>query len=577
MLPLAKYAKPYLGWLLLVIGLQFAQVNFDLAVPGYLAQMVNTGIQAGAGTAYILSTGVSMLILTLLSGACMVAVVFIASRVAAGLAHDLRRDLFKKVSSFSNAEFDRFSTASLITRSTNDITQVQQVVMMLIRIVFYAVLMSIGGILRMRGQNTVMLWLIAGAVVVSFAFVIVVIRLSLPRFRVMQTLLDRLTRVARESLSGLLVVRAFNRQSFEEQRFDAVNLNLASVGLFVNRVTASMMPMMMLIMNGLSVLIVWVGAQQVAQSTMLVGDVMADVQYASIIVMAFLMLSTLIVILPRASVSGDRIADVLTTEPVVSDPAQPDRFAEPFRANIEFRNVSFRYPGAENDALRDISFTALPGQTIALIGTTGAGKSTLANLMLRAYDVTDGSILINGTDVRGVTQHDLRATIGYVPQKTVLFSGTVESNLRLADEHAEEAALRAALTTAQAAEFVLEKPEGLALAIGPGGANVSGGQKQRLAIARALVKQPPIYIFDDSFSALDFKTDATLRRALKQTTRDSTQLIVTQRISTAQNADQILVLDEGRIVNRGTHAELLKTCDIYQELAVSQLGVEEPV
>ncbi len=468
MLRLIKYAKPYLGWLLLVIGLQFAQVNFDLAVPGYLAQMVNVGIQAGAGTAYILSTGVSMLILTLLSGACMVAVVFIASRVAAGLAHDLRRDLFKKVSSFSNAEFDRFSTASLITRSTNDITQVQQVVMMLIRIVFYAVLMSIGGILRMRGQNTVMLWLIAGAVVVSFAFVIVVIRLSLPRFRVMQTLLDRLTRVARESLSGLLVVRAFNRQSFEAQRFDAVNLNLASVGLFVNRVTASMMPMMMLIMNGLSVLIVWVGAQQVAQSTMLVGDVMADVQYASIIVMAFLMLSTLIVILPRASVSGDRIADVLTTKPVVSDPPQPDRFAEPFRATIEFRNVSFRYPGAEDDALRDISFTAWPGQTLALIGTTGAGKSTLVNLLLSTYDVTDGSILINGTDIRGVTQHDLRAKIGYVPQKSLLFSGTVESNLRLADDHAGEAALRSALTTAQAAEFVLDKPEGLALAIGPG-------------------------------------------------------------------------------------------------------------
>jgi ATP-binding cassette, subfamily B, multidrug efflux pump len=576
MLRLARYAKPYLGWLLLVISLQFAQVNFDLAVPGYLAQMVNTGIQAGAGTAYILSAGISMLILTLLSGICMVAVVFIASQVAAGLAHDLRHDLFKKISSFSNAEFDRFSTASLITRSTNDITQVQQVAMMLIRIVFYAVLMSIGGILRMRGQHASLLWLIAGAVVVSFAFVIVVIRLSLPRFRMMQTLLDRLTRVARESLSGLLVVRAFNRQPFEEQRFDAVNLNLASVGLFVNRVTASMMPMMMLIMNGLSVLIVWVGAQQVAQSTMLVGDVMAAVQYASITVMSFLMLSTLIVILPRASVSSDRIADVLATEPVVHDPPQPDRFAESFKGMIEFRNVSFRYPGAEDDALRDISFTALPGQTIALIGTTGAGKSTLANLLLRAYDVTGGSILINGTDIRGVTQHDLRARIGYVPQKSSLFSGTVESNLRFADEHAGEAALRSALTTAQAAEFVLDKPEGLALAIGPGGANLSGGQKQRLAIARALVKQPPIYIFDDSFSALDFKTDATLRRALKQTTRASTQLIVTQRISTAQNADQILVLDEGRIVNRGTHADLLKTCDIYQELAVSQLGVEEP-
>lgn len=576
MLRLTQYAKPYLGWLLLVICLQFAQVNFDLAAPDYLARMVNTGIQAGAGTAYILSTGVSMLILTLLSGACMVAVVFVASRVAAGMAHDLRRDLFKQVSSFSNAEFDRFSTASLITRSTNDITQVQQVVMMLIRIVFYAVLMSIGGILRMWGQNVSMLWLIAGAVVVSFAFVIVVIRLSLPRFRVMQTLLDRLTRVARESLSGLLVVRAFNRQSFEEQRFDAVNLNLSSIGLFVNRVTASMLPMMMLIMNGLGVLIVWVGAQQVAQSTILVGDVMAAVQYASIIVMAFLMLSTLIVILPRASISGARIADVLATEPVVSDPSQPDRFAAPFQGSIEFCNVSFRYPGAEDDALRGISFAAQPGQTIALIGTTGSGKSTLVNLMLRAYDVTAGAILINGTDIRRVMQHDLRATIGYVPQRTTLFSGTVESNLCLAEEHAGEAVLRSALTTAQAAEFVLDKPEGMALAVGPGGANLSGGQKQRLAIARALVKQPPIYIFDDSFSALDFRTDATLRRALKQETCASTQFIVTQRISTAQNADQILVLNEGRIVSRGTHAELLKTCDIYQELAVSQLGAEEP-
>lgn len=576
MLRLTKYAKPYLGWLLLAIGLQFAQVNFDLASPEYLARMVNVGIQAGAGTAYILETGISLLILTLLSGACLVAVVFIASRVAAGLARDLRRDLFKKVASFSNAEFDRFSTASLTTRSTNDITQVQQVVMILIRIVFYAVLMGIGGIVRMWGQNPSLVWPIVVAVAASLVFVSVVVRLSLPRFRVMQTLLDRLNRVARESLSGLLVVRAFNRQSFEAQRFDTVNASLSSVSLFVNRVTASMLPMMMLIMNGLSVLIVWVGAQHIAQSTLLIGDILAAVQYATVVVMAFLMLSTLIVILPRAAVSGERIAEVLAIEPEISDPPQPDRLAVPVEGSIEFRNVSFRYPGAEDDALRDISFTALPGQTIALIGTTGAGKSTLVNLILRAYDVTGGSILINGTDIRHVALRDLRATIGYVPQKTILFSGTVESNLRLANECAEETTLRSALTTAQAAEFVLDKPEALALVIGPGGANLSGGQKQRLAIARALVKQPPIYIFDDSFSALDFKTDAALRRALKQTTRGSTQLIVTQRILTAQNADQILVLDEGRVVSRGTHAELLETCDLYHELAISQLGLEEP-
>ena len=572
MMRLAKYTRPYLGWILLAILLLFAQVNFDLAVPDYLSRMINIGIQQGAGTAYILQTGGSMLGLTLLSVLCTVAVVAVSSRVAAGMARDMRSDIFDKVSSFSNAEFDRFSTASLITRSTNDITQVQLVTMMLIRIVFYAPLMGLGGILHLLGKDVSILWLIAGAVVFSIGFVVVVILVTTPKFRKIQTLIDRLNLVARESLSGLFVIRAFNRQAFEEKRFDAVNRDLSAVNLFVNRVTMSMMPVMTLVMNGLGVLIVWVGARQVAAGTLQVGDIMAAVQYAAQIVMAFLMLSTIIVILPRASVSAGRIADVLETQPVVQAAPTAGPFAEPFQAIIEFDQVSFRYPQAEDDALHGISFKALPGQTTALIGPTGAGKSTLINLLLRFYDVTSGTIRVNGADIRLVTPQALRAQIGYVPQKGILFAGTVESNLRFADDHLDEAALRASIETAQAAEFVLAQPEGLTLPVAPGGNNLSGGQKQRLSIARALVRKPPVYIFDDSFSALDLNTDAALRRALKPETKGSTLILVSQRVSAIQPAEQILVLDEGRIVGQGTHAELMKTNALYQEIAQSQLS-----
>jgi ATP-binding cassette subfamily B multidrug efflux pump len=575
MIRLAKYTQPYLWWLLLAIALLFAQANFDLALPDYTSQIVNIGIQGGAGNAYILRTGGSMLLLTLLSGVCTVLVVIISSRVAAGMARDIRKDVFKKVSSFSNIEFDKFSTASLITRSTNDITQIQMVVAVMVRIVFYAPIIAVGGIIRMMGNGSSMWWLIGVAVMVSLSIIVVIISISLPRYRRIQTLIDRLNLVAREVLSGTMVIRAFNMQSFEEKRFDQTNQELTAVSLFVNRVMVVMMPLMMLIMNSLGVAIVWVGARQVAQANMQVGDMMAIMQYAMQIVMAFLMLSTLIIVLPRAQVSSGRIADVLETKPVIQDPQTPECFAQPFNGTIEFCNVSFRYPGAEECALQNISFTALPGQTTAFIGTTGAGKSTVVNLVPRFYDVTDGVILVNGTDIRRVTQHDLRDKIGYVPQKSILFSGTIETNLRYADQNASEEGIQSAINIAQAAGFVSASPEGTALVIAQGGANVSGGQKQRMSIARALVKKPPIYIFDDSFSALDFKTDAALRLALKQETGASTLLIVTQRVSTIKNAEQIIVLDEGRIVSKGTHTELMKTSAIYKEFATSQLSMEE--
>ncbi len=524
---------------------------------------------------YILRIGGMMLLLTLLSGVCIVSVGYLASRTAAGVARDLRRDVFRQVESFSSAEFSSFSTASLITRSTNDITQVQMLVMIMVRLVFYAPIMGVGGVIRAVGKGGSMWWIIAVAVMALIGLILTVISVALPKFKMIQKLIDRINLVARENLSGMMVIRAFNMQDFEETRFDQANQDLTSVSLFINRLMVIIMPLMMLIMNGLSIAIIWVGAHQVAESSMQVGDMMAFIQYAMQIVMSFLMLTMLFIFLPRASVSADRIADVIETEPRIRDPEHPMTFSGSTRGLIEFRDVSFRYPDALSDVLHDITFTAQPGQTTAFIGSTGCGKSTLVNLIPRFYDVTEGTVCVDGRDVRQVRQHDLRERIGYIPQTGTLFSGTIESNLRYADEDASDKALREAVDIAQASEFIFAKPEGLDAEISQGGTNVSGGQKQRLSIARALVKQPPIYIFDDSFSALDFRTDRALREALKEKTGDSTVLIVTQRVSTVKNAEQIIVLEKGRIVGKGTHQELMATCETYREIALSQLSMEE--
>jgi ATP-binding cassette subfamily B multidrug efflux pump len=526
---------------------------------------------------YLLRTGGIMLLISLLGGACTISVGFLASRTAAGAARDIRKAAFAKVENFSSAEFDEFSTASLITRSTNDVTQVQMVIFMIMRMVFYAPIIGIGGVIRAIDKSANMWWIIAVAVVALLSLILIVFSISLPKFKIMQSLIDRLNLVMRENLSGMMVIRAFNKQEDEEERFDRANRDLTDTSLFVARVMVTMMPVMMLLMNGLSLGIIWVGAHQVAQSTMQVGDMMAFMQYAMQIVFAFLMMSMMFIFLPRAAVSGDRIANVLETELAITDPEDPKQFKDPFTGEIEFRDVSFRYPGALADVLHSISFRARPGQTTAFIGSTGCGKSTVVNLIPRFYDVTDGAIYLDGVDVRQVRQSDLRDRIGYIPQKGMLFSGTIESNLLYADHNASPETLQEAADIAQASEFILANPEGFSAEIAQGGSNVSGGQRQRLAIARALVKKPPIYIFDDSFSALDFRTDAALRKALKQKTGDATVLIVTQRVATVKNADQIIVLDEGRVVGQGKHHELMETCETYREIAYSQLSKEELV
>ena len=548
------------------------QMAISFVKQEYTALGVNT---ASLQTNYILNTGLTMLLISLLAVVSAIAVGFLSSRTAAGFARDLRNRVFERVESFSGAEMDKFSTASLITRTTNDVTQIQMVVIMMMRMVIYAPIIGIGGIIRAIGKSTSMWWLIALAVVVLLGLILTIFSITLPRFKKMQKLIDRLNLVARENLLGMMVIRAFNMQEFEEKRFDAANQDLTANSLFVNRIMVLMMPVMTILMNGLSLMIIWVGSHQVAQSTLQVGDMMAFMQYAMQIVFSFLMMSIMFFILPRASVSADRIADVLETEPLIKDPSHPVKFPKPFNSTIEFRRVSFRYPDAEEDVLHDINFTALPGQTTAFIGTTGSGKSTLVSLIPRFFDVTDGSVLIDGVDIRRVSQQELREKIGYVPQKSNLFSGTIHSNLSYADESAEEERLLHAAATAQASGFIQSLPDGLQSPISQGGSNVSGGQRQRLAIARALVKNAPIYIFDDSFSNLDFKTDAALRKALKETTGASTLLVITQRISTIMNSEQIVVLDEGCIVGKGTHKDLLKTCDVYRGIATAQLSPEE--
>ncbi len=526
-------------------------------------------------TGYILRIGGQMLLITLLSVASAIGVGFFASRTAAGFGRDVRRAVFKKVESFANAEFDKFSTASLITRSTNDVTQIQQLSFMLIRMVFFAPIMGVGGIIRAMDKGSSMWWLIAIAVAVLLAVVTVLFAFTMPKFKLMQKLTDRINLVTREQLTGMMVIRAFNRQDFEHKRFDQTNTELADTGLFISRAMSAMFPTMTLIMNGLSVMIIWIGAHQVAQSTLQVGDMIAFMQYAMQIVFSFLMMSFMFIFLPRALVSVNRVAEVLNTDPSITDKKETARFPQPFRGEVAFNNVSFRYPDADENVICSINFTARPGQMTAFIGSTGSGKSTLINLIPRFYDVTEGNITIDGVDIRDVPQQELREKIGYIPQKSILFSGTIESNLKYGDEKATRADLEKSVAIAQAKDFIQEDEKGFEREIAQGGANVSGGQKQRLAIARALVKQAPIYIFDDSFSALDFKTDAELRKALKEQTASSTILIVTQRVSTILQADQIIVLDNGDIVGKGTHKELMKTCETYREIALSQLSLEE--
>ena len=525
-------------------------------------------------TGYILTVGLKMLGLTVLLTPCAISAGFCMARLGAGVGRDLRRDVFSRVTRFNQSEMDRFSTASLITRSTNDVQQIQMFLSMGFRLMCFAPIMGIGGLVMGLSKCPELAWVLLLALAIMLLVILTLFAVALPRFKKMQQFVDRLNLVSREELSGMMVVRAFSNQKFMQDRFESANHDLTSNTLFVNRAMAVMMPVMTLVMNGVSLLIVWFGGKQIAESNLQVGDMMAFIQYAMHVIMSFLFISMMFIMVPRASVSAERIYEVLSTENRVNDPKQPQHIKNT-KGVVRFDNVSFRYDGADAEVLSHISFTARPGETTAFIGSTGSGKSTLVNLIPRFYDVSEGSVSIDGVDVRNLTLHELRDLIGYVPQKGMLFSGDISSNLRYGDKNATDETLHEAADVAQASEFISRLEDGYDTAISQGGTNVSGGQRQRLSIARALVKKAPIYIFDDTFSALDFKTDARLRKALGQYTTDATVLIVAQRVSTIMHAEQIVVLDEGHVVGIGTHEELLRTCDTYREIAESQLSKEE--
>ena len=574
MLKLIKYLKPYIWLLLPLIILTYLGVLANLELPNYMAKIVDSGI-IGEDMSSIYQNGILMLAVTLAGGLAMVGVGFLASKIATGLARDLRKKVFEKVEKFSIAEFNQFSTASLITRSTNDIQQVQTVMIMLLRIVLMAPFMAVGALQNALKNAPELSWIIAVAVVALLSLVAVLFAFGLPKFKILQKLVDRLNLVTRENLTGLRVVRAFDNESVEEKKFDKANQDLTKLNIFVNRLMSILQPFMMFVMNVSTVAIVWFGAQLVSTNAIEIGGMMAFMQYAIQVIMSFLMFSMIFIMIPRASVSANRIIEVIDTDISIKDPQNPKPLAVEGRGQIEFRDVTFTYPDADYPVLSGINFTAHPGQTTAFIGSTGSGKSTLINLVPRFYDVSAGQVLIDDVDVRDLKLKDLYSQIGYVPQKGVLFSGTIKSNIKFGNKKATNKDVRDAIKTAQATEFVGKLGKNIDSPISQGGTNVSGGQKQRLSIARALAVNPNVYIFDDSFSALDFKTDATLRKELVKQTKGKTVLIVGQRISTIMNADKIIVLDEGKIVGQGTHDELMKSNEIYQEIAYSQLSKEE--
>ncbi len=569
-----KYLKPYIPYMCLVLIFVFGRVLSDLALPGYMADIVDNGIAKG-DVGYIVKAGGVMLLISLVGILSAIANSFTASGIGANVAKNLRDDVFKKTESFSLAEFDKFSTASLITRTTNDIVQLQNIIIMVLRFIITAPIMGIGGIVLALRKSVSMSWTIALGVVMIIGMVTLLFSLTMPRFKIIQKLIDKLNLISREGLTGVMVIRAFKNQPLWQARFEEANNNLTNNTLYTSRVMSIMNPVMMLVMNCITIVILYISSRYIDMGSFEVGDMMAFIQYAAMIMHAFLMMSMMSIHLPRAIVSANRVKEVLETEPSIKDPDVPQNFDNTKRGTVEFNNVSFSYPNADEAALKNISFTAMPGETTAIIGSTGSGKSTLINLIMRFYDATEGEVLVDGVNIKNVRQSDLRSRIGYVPQKGLLFSGTIESNMKYADKSASWQTIFDACETAQAKEFIEEKEDGYESEISQGGTNVSGGQKQRLSIARALVKNSEIYIFDDSFSALDFKTDAALRIALNKKMKDSTLIIVAQRINTIMNADKIIVMDEGKIVGVGTHRELLNSCEVYRYIAYTQLTEEE--
>jgi ATP-binding cassette subfamily B protein len=574
MIMVFEYMSEYIGMLAGALALLAAQAICTLALPNYMSDILDNGVLTG-NVNYIVQTGIKMMLITLLSAACSVAVGYFAARIAANTSRDIRADLFKRVETFSNPELDKFSAASLITRTTNDITQIQLLIVLLVRMLFYAAILGTGGAIMAISESRTLSWNIIAAILALVILIFILFNLVMPKMRRMQTLVDKVNLIGRENLEGMLVIRAFNSQKFEEARFNTANRELTENSLFVNRAMGFMMPTMMFILNVTTVLIVWVGAHQIAALQLDIGKMMAFMQYAMQIIMSFLLLSVMFIMIPRASVSASRIKEVIETDTVVKDKKKTVRPREDFVPDIEYDNVTFCYPGGDQPVLKNISFKAKHGETTAFIGVTGSGKSTLVNLLIRFYDVTAGRILVDGVDIRDMKRSDLRDKIGYVPQKSMLFSGTVKSNLLYADSGSTFDNIQRAARIAQAEEFISTMPEGYDSHIAQGGSNLSGGQKQRMSIARALVKNAPIYIFDDTFSALDMKTDAVLREALHNEIHGSTLLIVAQRVGTIMSAEQIIVLENGEIVGRGTHHELLRTCEVYREIALSQLSEAE--